>query len=33
MANFAPRKNFHAECVFGRLEEPKQAQNARISAK
>jgi hypothetical protein len=33
IANFATQKIFHAECVFGRVEEPNEAQNARISAK
>jgi hypothetical protein len=32
-ANFATQKKFRAECVFGRGEEPNEAQNARISAK
>ena len=32
-ANFAMQKNFRAECVFGRVEAPDEAQNARISAK
>jgi hypothetical protein len=32
-ADFATQKNFHAERVFGRIEEPSEAQNARISAK
>jgi hypothetical protein len=31
--NFAAQKIFRAECVFGRVEEPSAAQNARISAK
>jgi hypothetical protein len=32
-ANFATQKNFHAERVFGRVEEPNEEKNARISAK
>jgi hypothetical protein len=32
-ASFATQKKIRAECVFGRVEEPNEAQNARISAK
>jgi hypothetical protein len=32
-ANIAAQKFFHAECVFGCVEAPNEAQNARISAK